>query len=239
MPTRTLKDLNEAAGQGDLDQVKQIVEQLKDKNPQADIAKIYEVKLAVYKAATNGQLHIMEYICQYIKGNVNFLMPNPQVYEKTIFHSTAEKGHLNVVSFFTNKLSNPNPGLLTSDEFRGRTPLHCAAQQGHLPVVKHICSLLEDKNPKDSNGHTPLHSAGGSGQLHIVEYLIEHIEGDINPSDITRNTVLHYAAQEGHLNVVSLYSNRLTNPNPGKLSNDDLRGFTPLLSHIFQFGNIF
>ena len=56
MPTRTLKDLNEAAGQGDLDQVKQIVEQLKDKNPQADIAKIYEVKSAVYEAATNGQL---------------------------------------------------------------------------------------------------------------------------------------------------------------------------------------
>jgi len=87
---------------------------------------------------------------------------------------------------------------------------------------------LEDKNPKDSNDHTPLHSVAFRGHLHIIEYLIEQIGGDINPSLSDGKTALHLAAEGGHLNVVSFYTNRLPNPNPGKLTNDKFRGRTPL-----------
>ena len=41
-------------------------------------------------------------------------------------------------------------------------------------------------------------------------------------------TVLHCAAQNGHLNVVSFYTDRIPDPNPGRLSNDQFRGRTPL-----------
>ena len=66
--------------------------------------------------------------------------------------------------------------------------------------------------------------------MHIIEYLIEQIGGDINPSQSNGKTALHLAAEGGHLNVVSFYTNRLPNPNPGYLTNDQFRGRTPLHS---------
>ena len=151
----------------------------------------------------------------------------PESQGRTLLHSAAAKGHLELVKLIVqNSMTANNP-----EDVHGLTPLHFASQGGHLNVVKFLLQFLDDKNPKAGahwNGNTVLHSAAFTGQLHIIEYLLDQIDGDINPPQSDGATVLHTAAEGGQLNVVTFYTSQLSNPNPGRLSNDRFRGRTPL-----------
>ena len=143
-------------------------------------------------------------------------------------HKAAAEGNLEKVKKLASKLENKNP---KNDD--GMTPIHLAAFKGHLAIIKFLVPLVEDKNPKANRfsryvGRTPLHCAAEEGRLDVIEYLCENIEGDTNPADERMATPFQLAAQQGHLHVVSFYTGRLPNPNPGRLSDDAFRGWTPL-----------
>ena len=198
-----------AAGQGNLDLMKQIVENSKFRNPNPpDDGGIGLTPLHI--AASMGHLSIVKFLLPLISDK------NPKTTvkyeERTPLHEAALNGHFDVVKYIVSNISdNINPSasdgktvlhiaaqqghlnvvsfyttLLTNPNpsklSTGKTPLHYAAENGHLPVVQHLCNLLEDKRPKDRNSVTPLHLAAFYGHLHIVEYFCHKTEGEINPS---------------------------------------------------------
>ena len=174
----------------------------------------------------HGRIH------EYHKYADKLYNTNQQRFENNLFkgrsvlHAAAEKGHLELVKQLVENSEDKNP----QDE-HGYTPLHLAALGGHLDIVKFLLPFLSDKNPKAGaqwNERSPLHAAALDGHLDVIQYLLENIEGDINPSQSNGFTVLHYAAANGLLNVVSFYTNKLLDPNPVQLSNDQFRGRTPL-----------
>ena len=203
--TKIDSDIHIAASHGDLEKVKKIVRNLKNKNPQNE-----DGITPMHLAASSGHLAIVKFLVPLVRDKnpkahldsievgktplhcaaeaghldiIEYLLENIEgdinptdATMATAFHMAAQQGHLNVVSFYTRQLSNPNPAKLPNNEFRGWTPLHHAAGNGHLPIVKHICNLLEDKNPEDDIGFTPLHNAAYRGHLEVVKYLLQFVD---------------------------------------------------------------
>ena len=234
--------LHAAAFNGHLPVVQHIADLLENKNPtdQNDFTPLHS-------AAMNGHLEVVKYIVQHVED----IHPKTGQYwgQKSPLDFAREKGHTDVVAFLIEQnkqrlWNTAGNGQLCQYEKcvhysvnknprneGGLTPLHFAAQRGHLNVVNFIVPLLRDKNPKAGRqwqSRTPLHLAAMDGHLEVVQYFVEKIAGDINPAQSDGQTVLHLAAQHGHLNVVSFYTDRLSDPNPGQLSNDRFRGRSPL-----------
>jgi len=222
--------LHDAAYEGHLPVVEYLVENIEgDINPS-----LKNGHTVLHLAAEGGSLNVVSFYTKRLS-NPNPIMKVPTTDTesycdgRTPLHMAAELGHFSIVQHICSLITDKNP----KDSF-DYTPLHLAASSGHIEIVEFLLQFVENKNPK-AEGHwrgiSPLHSAAIGGHLDIIKLLEEHVEGDINPAMSDRDTAFDAAARKGHLDmldIVSYYTKKLSNPNPGQNSKDELSGKTPL-----------
>ena len=66
-----------------------------------------------------------------------------------------------------------NPSLARERYARGDTALHHASRNGDLDVVRHLVGFGADVNATSDNGHFPLYCAAGHGHAETTRYLLE------------------------------------------------------------------
>jgi len=182
--------LVEAAGRGDVEKVKELLE--KGANPNAE-AKGWGVLPPLHRAARGGNTEITKLLIE--KGaDINAKDKDG----RTPLYYAAESGHIHVVELLIEKGADPN----AKDDI-GWTPLHCAAWEGHTDIAKLLIEKGADVNAKDSKGRIPLCLAAVKNCVDIAKLLIEK-GADVNAKDKDGQTLLHCAARGGNTEITKL-----------------------------------
>jgi len=176
-----------AAKHGDLDKVKNLIEQNNASVQCMDICGNTPLSLA----AENAHIEVVKYL-ESKGSDIN----HRNKFENTPLILAARAGHLEVVKYLESKGLDINHKNNAED-----TPLSLAAFNGHLEVVKYLESKGSDINIRDNDGDTPLSQAAPYGHLEVVKYL-ESKSSDINHRNNNGNTPLSIAAWNGQLEVV-------------------------------------
>jgi ankyrin repeat protein len=231
--------LYEAAGQGNLEAVKQLLKNGDNPNMgyfgvtplyiaakrgyleivEALLAKKANVHMAdrdgytpLHMAAMHGHLEVVNLLLAR-EANVHSV----NQYGDTALHGAAENGYPAVIQFLLNRNADPNSTNQNED-----TPLHWAARNGHLEVVQWLLQKNADPNKVSLDGTTPLHEAARKGHIKVVELFLQcGIEPNIYNQD--GETPLYWAAENGHLEVVQYLLQKDADPNK-----ENIHGYTPL-----------
>ena len=176
-----IRDLIDAASRGDVNRVKNLVE-----NGNIDInqAGTYKGRTALMMAAKRGYIHVVEYLVEHgadvqqadEEGETPLLMaimsPHEQHREPII---TCLLEHGTDVNHADNS---------------GRTPLHLVSFDGTVPQAQMLMDRGADVNRRDTWGKTPLLNAVDAHSIDMIHYLVEH-GADVRTADKDGNTVLH------------------------------------------------
>ena len=158
--------LHIASYNGDLDQVKQLVEKEMNDPDQVSVFDCCSNDMnALHSAAKNGHLSVLKYF-------IDLRKCNPICFDKnkaTPLHLAAGGGYLEVVKYLIMKYDP-----LIRDA-HGDTPLHYAVRDsGNVDIVKYfIAKLMFDPNIKGCHGKTPLHLAIENYRVQVIKYLIK------------------------------------------------------------------
>jgi ankyrin repeat protein len=218
------KQLIEAAESGDLDGVKQALEDGVDINFKDEFFK----DTALHKACSAGHLEVVELL---IERGADMLLLNGVDF--TPLHLAARDGRLGVVQLLLAKIESIPERLLNDaihvasmsvsgseiivralDDYRTKQVrpstdslesangiLLEASENGDIEAVQKSLADGADPNIKDGRGMRPLLWAALRGHLEIVKTLLEK-GADINGTNTAEWTSLMEAAMEGHLDVV-------------------------------------
>ena len=194
--------LHEAAGIGQLDLCKFIVECIKKSTRKGfSLQCDANGKSPFHTAAESGHFEVCKFLID------NAVEKNP-VFKQgvTLLHDMAS--------------------IPKNKKVIGVTPLHHGVEKQYYDATRYLIGILEDKNPADDHGTTPLHRAAQSGHSEIVKCIIQCIK-DKNPRDSRGITPLHYAAQSDYLDIYKMISQDLALKNPPSDT-----GHTPLHSAL-------
>ena len=183
------KEIVAACRNGDLEKVKDLVEQQHvDPNERVEDDERYR-KAPLHWAAHFGRLEVIKYLVEKCKCDP---MVRDGMWKNTPLHWAVRYASLEVVKYL---VEDCNCEIMCRN-IRENTPLHDAALGGQLEVV----ALLVSKKSCDPGvvgrwGRTPLHYACEGGSVAVVKFLLES-SGYNNPSckDSTGLTPLHIAA---------------------------------------------
>ncbi len=206
-PTATdLFLLGQAAGRGDLAEVRKLLNQGLEVNQRNES----EQRTPLHQAASGGYLEIAGLLVDH-GAKVNLL----DRHDQTPLHLAAQNGHAEMVKYLGRK------ALLNPQDAQGQTPLHLAAMAGHGETVTALIDAGVKINVPDAEGRSALHLAAADGHDAIVGILAA--KAMLNMPDKRGMTPLHEAAGGGHLQVVEILIQRGALPDP---QNAD--GVTPL-----------
>lgn len=194
--TNTLgQPLHYAAEDGDVDKVKQLIEQGADVNAKGRLG-----HTPLHMACMGLKEHLEVVKLLIAKGaDVNAKSAHRSSSGETPLHFAAEWRHLEIVQLLVAKGADVNA---KSDN--GTTPLHSAGfLGGRVDVVEFLISKGADVNAKTDRGATPLHSAAHGGNASVVEFLIKQ-GADVNALTSDGLTPLNIAFSSGHKEVVDL-----------------------------------
>ena len=202
------QELHVAAGQGDLEKVKRILE----KDP-SQLNMGYGYGAPLHYAARRGHKNVVNYLIK--KGadvNLKFGDTSP------LFHA-AYKEHKDVVETlmlngadigFFEAIACGYRGLVVQMISRGEDigqfhnsgihPLCRAARFGNKETVCYFIENGIDINMKERGGTNLLHNAAYGGHLELVKYLVD-LGVDINAKTKSGETSLDYALYNGHQKV--------------------------------------
>lgn len=198
--------LGQAAGRGDLAEVRKLLDQGLDINQRNES----EQRTPLHEAASGGYLEIATLLVDH-GAKVNLL----DRHDQTPLHVAAKNGHAGMVKYLGRK------ALLNPQDAQGQTPLHQAAMSGHTETVTALIDAGVKINVPDAEGRGALHLAAADGHDATVEVLAA--KAMLNMPDKRGMTPLHEAAAGGHLQVVKILIQRGALPAP---RNAD--GATPL-----------
>jgi ankyrin repeat protein len=202
------QELHVAAGQGDLEKVKRILE----KDP-SQLNMGYGYGAPIHYAARRGHKDVVNYLIK--KGadvNLKFGDTSP------LFHA-AYKEHKDVVETlmlngaeigFFEAIACGYRGLVVQMISEGKNigqfnnsgihPLCRAARFGNNETVYYFIENGIDINMKERRGSNLLHNAAFGGQFELVKYLVD-LGVDINAKTENGETPLDYALYNGHQKV--------------------------------------
>jgi len=106
------------------------------------------------------------------------------------------------------------------------TPLLLAAWRGHEDIVRYLLEHNADIEARNYYQETALIRAATSSRTHIVKLLLQH-NASSSVVDVEGRSALHKAA------IVEV-AQLLLEANPQLINLQDLKGFTPLHSVVFQ-----
>ena len=172
--------LQEAAKQGNLDEVKRLIVQGKNINASDKCG-----STALHEAVSYDHLDVTKLL----------ISKGADVDAKTVYGETP----LLVAAIHDNvtmaQLLVNNGAHVNARDIKGRAPLHWAARHGPLSMVELLIGKGADINAKNKRGETPLHYAAELGRQHMAEFLIAR-GADINARGNTGETPLHEALKE-------------------------------------------
>jgi ankyrin repeat protein len=207
-------DIYRAAANGDLETVKNLVEQGTDINK---TSRPYGGQTAIYLAVRNMHLEVVKFLLAE-GANVNFQGPRGTEQETALSLAASIGSEIMV------KLLVENGANLESKDGSGETPLWRAASNGHEAVVKLLVENGANLESRDNNlEQTPLSWVADKGHETVVKLLIEK-GADLESKDLSGRTPLLWAADRGHETVMKLLIEK-----GADLESKDVSGRTPLL----------
>ena len=177
-----------AVGFGDLERVRELVEEGIDVNMASNTTNFTALQLA----AGVGCFPIVQYLLQH-GADKNKADNNGH----TALFLAAGKGCLTVVKSLVEQGADKDKASTN-----GASPLYLAAKNGHFPVVQCLVDYGADKDKATNDGRSPFFTAAQKGHLRVVEYLLDQ-GADMNKTANNHATPLHVATHFGHAEVVS------------------------------------
>ena len=153
--------LHKAAGNGNFEICKLLIENVENKSPRSSIG-----YTPLHESADNGNVEIFKLIFD----NVQEKEPEDNK-GQTPLHHAAECGNLEVCQLLIGESVRKDPM-----DNKGRRPLHLAAKHGHLEVCKLLIGESENKNPRDNKGWTPMHCAAQNGHKEICNLIASKVQ---------------------------------------------------------------
>lgn len=205
------QNIHEAAGRGDITQVKILLEKDPELLNAMDMKKTPGYK-PIHAAAAGGHVEVLEVLIER-GADVNDTTP----FNMTPLHLAAQNGHKNVVEFLIEKKAQ-----LNVKHRRGDTPIFTAASRGYSEIVAFMLTNGVELNSRGRDGKSLLYVAARTGDISLVEMLIER-HMDVNSTNIFDQTPLHFASFLGHEEVVVILLK-----SGADLNKKSLDGRTPL-----------
>lgn len=214
--------LGEAAGQGDLEVVHDMVTRGRNIHARVDRQTGHT---PLHRAAQEGHAEVVLYLLE-----MGADISRTDRRGHTPLHLASVQGHLAVVRHLMAHGANPD-----LPDLRGMTPLHLAATAGSLPVLVYLVEQGLSLEVMDTEGKTPLHWAAERGRVEHMQYLLAQ-GAQVDANVASRPTVpasrlatheggtpLHHAVQQGQLRAVQCLLAHGADVNAR-----DLMGRTPL-----------
>lgn len=188
-----LGSIHDAAGSGDLEAVKKILEQdpsLVNQDDQyewrpifhAGLRRRYDVVKFLIDSGADLAAHD-GYVIHYAgevpnnKEVVSLLVTYGALDAHT--EPSGERARQFIYAVFlanterVNAMLRDSPELVEERYARGDTALHHAARNGDLDIVKQLVSSGADVNATTDNDHFPLYCAAGHGHVETTQYLVQ------------------------------------------------------------------
>ncbi|MEN8128965.1 MAG: ankyrin repeat domain-containing protein [Pseudomonadota bacterium] len=166
--------LHDAAGKGDLEEVKRLLKGKKIKPNRLNV----EQKTALQGAAKGGHLEIVRAL---LKAGANPDIPDHK--GRTALQESAKRGHTEVVALLLKKKAKADR-LDSKDS----SALHEACKKGHPEIIRALIEKGADGliNQQNYKGISPLHEAARKGQAEVATLLLE-LGADPQAKDIHGN----------------------------------------------------
>ncbi|XP_020255161.1 ankyrin repeat-containing protein ITN1-like [Asparagus officinalis] len=160
----------------------------------------------LYKAATQGNIHILQQLIQEDPTVLNSVTPQ----DNTALHIAARLGH----KLIAEKILDHGETLLIMKNIDEDTPLHVASRTGNLEIAALLIDYAQNWPTDVEHGepgplrmtnkwnNTPLHEAVTNGYVEISMKLLSADPSVGHMMNKKRETPLHIAAREGLEKVV-------------------------------------
>lgn len=180
--------LHEAAEEGDVEQVSQLIAQGADVNAKSD-----DGWTPLSLASRNGHIEIVR---KLLSSRADVKAKNTNMATPLMFASLP--GHIEIVRLLLSSGANVNAEL--SD---GTTALIVAAGRGHGEIVKLLLSGGADVEAKQDAGLTALMAATARGHIEMVRLLLSS-GADVNAELSSGRRALQIAKNAGHQDIVAV-----------------------------------
>ena len=188
-----LGSIHDAAGNGDLDSVKKILEQDPSLANQDDQ---YEWR-PIFHAGLRRRYDVVKYLIDcgadlaahdgYVIHYAGQVPNNKEIVSLLIAYGgldahtkpSSEIARQFIYAVFlvnvgrVSAMLRDNPKLVQERYARGDTALHHATRNGDLDIVKQLVSSSADVNATTDNNHFPLYCAAGHGHVETTQYLVD------------------------------------------------------------------
>ena len=184
------QDILQAAREGDLARVEELVQQ----DPALINFQNDNGQTPMHMAAWQGHLNIVQFLID-LGADINTMGPanqSPLLY-------AAYEGRTEIVEILLQQGAEFN-----YQDRNGRTPLHYAARQNHPDVVRYLLSQGADLNIKENQGETELHFAARGGNREIVALLADSAS-DIYAKTNDGKLPIHTAAHTGQTEAAAFF----------------------------------
>ncbi len=203
------KDIHEAAIQGDVNKVKEIIQ----KEPDEVHAKDTQGRTALHRAAQKGNIEMVEFL---IASGADMNAKDDNGRTPLIY--ALDFNNFDIANLLIEKGAN----VKIADN-RGLVALHWAAGLGKEDLAKVLLSKGTDINVRNTfRGWTPLYTAASQGKKEMVEFLLTK-GADINITDNIKRNVLTVALESEEPEIAEVLIKKGINT-----KNKDTMGVTPL-----------
>lgn len=191
----------EAAEEGDLDKVKELVEKRSDPNSQDEDSGI----TPLIQASLFGHVEVVKYLLQHganpnIKDEYGSTALDSAVHNEPQLNKDVTAINEIVKSLIS---AGANVNHVVNGVHVGSTVLIDASNNGYSDVVKMLLEAGADPNITDDYNNTPISLASNAGYTEIVKVLLEH-GANPNVKDSSGKTPLNYAEEHGYSEIIQL-----------------------------------
>ncbi|CAL0313816.1 unnamed protein product [Lupinus luteus] len=179
---------------GDLDGLKELVEQLKNEQSSLSVSDVMLLQndggeTLLYIAAEHNLVEVLKFLIKLCDFEVVKISSKADM---NPFHVAAKRGHLDAVK----EILSTWPEVCQLCDSKNTSPLYSAAEHDHLDVVNSILDVdMSSMMIVRKNGKTALHNAARYNILRIVKELIARDPAIVCIKDKKGQTALHMAVK--------------------------------------------
>ena len=183
-------NLLQQASEGELDEVKKLLQSRADIDSQAE-----DGRTALSLAAQGGHMSYVQIVQLLLQKDADIEMTDESS-QTPLSWAAKKNGHAKIVGLLLDKKAN-----FETRDCNDQTPLSVAAREGHIKVVRLLLEGKADIETRDCNYQTPLVLAVESDHAEVVELLLEK---NAQIKDSVGQDPLPWAAKNGHARIVEL-----------------------------------
>ncbi len=185
--------LIKAAGEGNTEQVKALIEEGYNVNTEDRNG-----NTLVHWAAYTDNVDLLKFLKE--KGAD---LKTVNHFGEQAIHAAAKANKVQAAAYLKEQGADVN----VQDKSRER-PIHEAAMKGHVEMIQWLCENGAEVNVKDSERRMPVHLVAENGNIAAMDVLVKHgADVNISSSDHYNLPPAYYAAQEGHLDMLKWLKN--------------------------------